>query len=138
LEQFRQLWGTLAEHISKVAERTQDLSADQLRFIAALACLAFFLVLVAWVGTVRKLRRMRTELIEAQAQSKELQVKYDAEVKWRTAAERVEAANAARTAPPLTIPLKVTQQTTGLVASAQLQAVNRARAILARISHRLV
>ncbi len=95
LEQFTRIWATLAEYISKAVERAHDLPANQLRFVAALACFAF--VLVAWVSTLRKLRMLRKNLVEAQAQSEEMQAKYDAEVKWRTATKRVEAAKTGRT-----------------------------------------
>ena len=123
MEQFRQVWATVAEHISKVAERVHDLPADQVRLVAALACLASLLVLIAWVVTLRKLRTTRKDLVEARAHARELQAKYEAEVKWRTATERIEAkaAQAARTPVP---PYGATQQAPGVMASAQFQAAD--------------
>src|SRR5215210_280854 len=128
MEEFTRIWTIFAEHVGKVVERVQELPTDQLRFVAALASSAFLLILVAWVGALRKLRRIRKELVEVQAQSKGLQVKYDAEVKWRTAAERVQEGKSERTTSEPAAPTKAAQQTTGIVASAQLQAPSRARA----------
>jgi len=87
LDEIKHIWAMLGEYVGTIVARAQNLPIDQLRLISALACLAFLLVLVAWIGTSRKLRRIREALAEAQAQSEALQAKYDAEVKWRKASE---------------------------------------------------
>jgi len=106
------VWSVVVEYLNVLVERVQAFPAEQLRLIAALICSTLVVVLILWVSTLRKLRKTRRALIEAQARCETLQAQYDAEVKWRTATERVEAAR-----PPASPP-QATQQPTSPVGGA--------------------
>ena len=96
------VWSVIVEYLNILVERVQALSAEQLRLIVALICSTLFVVLILWVSALRKLRKAKRELIEAQARCEALQAQYDTEVKWRTAAERVEAARRPASPPQAT------------------------------------
>ena len=98
MEAVRHIWATLEEHIRATIEHARNIPSDQLYLVAALACFAFLVTLAAWIGTQRKLRSVRNKYRKAKAELEELQAKYGGEVRWRTSADRVQAAQAARNA----------------------------------------
>jgi hypothetical protein len=106
------VWSAGVEYLNILVERVQAFPAEQLRLIAALICSTLVVVLILWVSTLRKLRKARRELIDAQARCETLQAQYDAEVKWRTATERVDAVR-----PPASLPQAI-QQPSGPVGGA--------------------
>lgn len=106
------IWSIIGEYLNIIVVRVQALPAEQLRLIAVLIYGALFVVLILWVSTLRKLRKARRELIETQARCETLQAQYDAEVKWRTATERVDAVR-----PPASPP-EAAQQPSGPVGGA--------------------
>jgi hypothetical protein len=105
-QELTKLWSIIVEYLNILVERVYALPVERLRPIAALICSALLVALILWISALRKLRRARRELTEAEARCEVLQAQYDAEVKWRTAAERVEAAR-----PPVSPPQAAPQPT---------------------------
>ena len=77
----------LRELVDPLLARAREFPRDEVLAVAAAASVAFLLVLLAWLGAARRARHLRRELDRALAETAALQAKYDAEVRWRLAAE---------------------------------------------------
>jgi len=82
-------------------QRAQELGPERLVLIAVAATLVAVILLVsrliAWLRTVRLRRRYREEVDALRQQLAEAQARYEREVRWRQASERVDATRAPAT-----------------------------------------
>ena len=72
-----------------IAEQLRTLPTDVLIAIAAYCSLLALVALAGWSHAAARRRRAARALADSERDRAELQAKYNAEVKWRTAAERV-------------------------------------------------
>jgi len=89
------LWAQGALRWSQsVTGQFQNLPADVALTIAAYCSIVALLALVAWARSSAQRQRALRALANLESATAELQNKLDAEVKWRTAGERVNAPRA--------------------------------------------
>ena len=81
-DQFLRWWSAAYDVIS-------ELPMDARTLAIAGAITAASLLVVAWMRASRRARRFRVELDRAREELAEVTAKYESELKWRTAAEKV-------------------------------------------------
>jgi len=89
MDELRQLWLEVLQWVESEIEAFRSLPSDDLVASATICALAGLLFLFAWLRAVRRSRALRRRIKALEDELVVVRTKYDKEVEWRLAADRV-------------------------------------------------